>query len=63
MVPSKQEGEKHLVCNLCDKIQPITEDIIDSYNFNKEIFHPPGEEFKNLEKIKIGKKKKFKFKE
>lgn len=57
MLPSKQREEKRLVCNLCNFNKPLAEDLIKSYNFNKEIHHPPGEEFKNLEKIEEWKEK------
>jgi DNA-directed RNA polymerase subunit M/transcription elongation factor TFIIS len=57
MLPSKQKEEKLLVCNLCNYNKKATEDLTKSYNFNKEIYHPPGEEFKNLEKIEEWKEK------
>lgn len=52
MLPSEEEGKKFLLCNLCKHTKQLTEDLINSYKINKEIFHPPGEEFKNLEKMK-----------
>jgi len=56
MLPSKDKDQKILVCNSCAQIKPLEEDLIDSYTFHKEIYHPPGEEFKNLEKMKDWKK-------
>jgi DNA-directed RNA polymerase subunit M/transcription elongation factor TFIIS len=56
MLPSKEKGEKNLTCNLCDNKKPITENLIYSYKISKEISHQPGEEFKNLEKMKNWKK-------
>lgn len=52
MLPSKDKDQKILVCNLCAQTKPLEEDFIDSYTFYKEIHHPIGEEFKNLEKMK-----------
>ncbi|MFX0040396.1 MAG: hypothetical protein ACFFCY_13600 [Promethearchaeota archaeon] len=56
MLPSKNKIEKVLVCNLCGQSKPLEEDLIQCYKFNTEIYHPPGEEFKNLEKMKDWKK-------
>ncbi|MFW9819940.1 MAG: hypothetical protein ACFFE5_10045, partial [Candidatus Thorarchaeota archaeon] len=53
--PSKNIKVKNLECNSCGKILPLEDDIEDSYIFTKEIHHPPGEEFKNLEKMEIWK--------
>jgi len=52
MLPSKDKDKKILVCNSCAQTKPLEENLIDSYTFTKEIYHPPGEEFKNLEKMK-----------
>lgn len=52
LMPSKHKGKKVLVCNLCNKIIPLDEDLKDSYIFSEEIEHPEGEEFKNLIKMK-----------
>jgi len=52
MLPSKDKDKKILVCNSCAKTISLEENFIDSYTFHKEIYHPPGEEFKNLEKMK-----------
>jgi hypothetical protein len=57
MIPSKQKVGRFLVCNLCNYNKPLNEDLINSYNFNKEISHPLGDEFKNLEKIEKWKEK------
>ncbi len=57
MLPSKQKEKKLLVCNLCSYNKPLTEDLITSYNFNKEIDHPLGEEYKNLVKMENWEKK------
>jgi DNA-directed RNA polymerase subunit M/transcription elongation factor TFIIS len=59
MLPSKEKGEKNLICTLCDNKKPINENLIHSYKINKEISHQPGEEFKNLEKMKNWKKNSF----
>jgi DNA-directed RNA polymerase subunit M/transcription elongation factor TFIIS len=56
MLPSKEKNKKILVCHLCGKSKPLDADIIESYTFIKEIEHPKGEEFKNLEKMKQWKK-------
>ena len=69
MLPSKkdekQNGIKLLVCNLCDNKKLVSEELADSYTFNKEINHPHGEEFKNLKKMENWKRKEIynKFKE
>ncbi|MFX1572923.1 MAG: hypothetical protein ACFFB0_09245 [Promethearchaeota archaeon] len=52
MLPSKDKTKKVLICNLCGKSKPLEADIIESYVYIKEIDHHPGEEFKNLEKMK-----------
>ncbi len=57
MLPFKDLGEIILVCTSCAKIKPLEEEVIESYKFNTEIYHPPGEEFKNLENMKDWKKK------
>ncbi|MFW9867668.1 MAG: hypothetical protein ACFFEN_16355 [Candidatus Thorarchaeota archaeon] len=51
MLPSKGKKEKILVCNLCGQTKTLDEDIIESYTYTREIDHPKGEEFKNLEKM------------
>ncbi|MFX1313984.1 MAG: hypothetical protein ACFFHD_15440 [Promethearchaeota archaeon] len=56
MLPSKDKNKNILVCNSCGQSKPLEKDLIKSYKFNKEIYHPPGEEFKNLEKMKDWKK-------
>jgi len=58
MRPTKDKDQKILVCNSCAQIKPLKEDFIDSYTINKEIYHPPGEEFKNFEKMKDWKNSK-----
>ena len=65
MRPSKEENQNILVCNSCGKFMPLEDEMIDSYRFRKEIYHPPGEEFKNLEKMENWKEKEIynKFKE
>ena len=57
MLPTNENGKKQLRCNLCNHIKPITGNLINKYVYNKEISHPKGEEFKNLEKIKNWKEK------
>ena len=52
MLPSKDKNDIVLICNSCGQSKPLEKDNIDSYKINKEIYHPPGEEFKNLEKVK-----------
>jgi len=52
MLPSKDKNKKVLICNLCGTTKPLEADIIDSYTYITEIDHQPGEEFKNLEKMK-----------
>ena len=56
MLPSKDKDENILICNSCGEIKPLEEEVIESYKFNTEIYHPPGEEFKNLENMKDWKK-------
>jgi len=56
MLPSKKNNNKVLACNSCGKIKPLEKDLMKSYKFITEIQHPPGEEFKNLEKMKDWKK-------
>ena len=51
LIPSKDENKKILICNSCGEIFPLEDDIEDSYIFTKEIHHPPGKEFKNLQKM------------
>ncbi|MFX1420052.1 MAG: hypothetical protein ACFE9N_14130 [Promethearchaeota archaeon] len=58
MLPSKDKNEIFLVCNSCGQTKPLEKDVINSYKFSTEIYHPPGEEFKNSEKMKNWKKKK-----
>jgi DNA-directed RNA polymerase subunit M/transcription elongation factor TFIIS len=58
MLPSKDKNRSILKCNSCGHIKPIKQQVIQSYKFNTEIHHPPGEEFKNLKKMKDWKKKK-----
>ncbi len=58
MLPSKVKDKKILVCNSCAQTKSLEGDFIDSYIFNKEICHPTGEEFKNLEKMKDWKNSK-----
>ncbi|MFX1297397.1 MAG: hypothetical protein ACFFD2_21395 [Promethearchaeota archaeon] len=58
MLPSRDKNEKVLICNLCGKREPLNADIIESYRYTKEIDHPFGEEFKNLEKMKNWKNNK-----
>jgi len=50
--PSKDENETILICNFCGKTIPLEDEMEDSYKSTKEIYHPPGEEFKNLKKMK-----------
>lgn len=56
MIPSKGRDENFLVCNSCGETKPLEKKDIESYKFHTEIYHPPGEEFKNLEKMKNWKK-------
>lgn len=58
MLPSKDKDKKILVCNSYAQTKSLEDDFIDSYIFHKEIYHPPGEEFKNLEKMKDWKNSK-----
>jgi hypothetical protein len=51
MLPSKEKGKMLLICNLCINIEPINEDLLNSYKISKEIYYPPGDEYKNLEKM------------
>jgi DNA-directed RNA polymerase subunit M/transcription elongation factor TFIIS len=57
LFPSKDKNKSVLICNSCGRIIPLKDDSIDSYIINKEIDHPPGEEFKNLENMKNWRKK------
>ncbi|MFX1327852.1 MAG: hypothetical protein ACFE91_06880 [Promethearchaeota archaeon] len=57
MLPSKNKDETVLICNICGEIIPLEDELKDSYKSSKEIYHPPGEEFKNLEKIENWKEK------
>ncbi|MFX1504322.1 MAG: hypothetical protein ACFFDH_25405 [Promethearchaeota archaeon] len=50
--PSKENDEKILICNSCGVKLQLQDDIKDSYILTKEIYHPPGEEFKNLENMR-----------
>lgn len=59
MLPSKDRKNKNLVCNSCGHTEPIEKKDIESYIFITEISHQPGEEFKNLEKMKDWKKDSF----
>jgi DNA-directed RNA polymerase subunit M/transcription elongation factor TFIIS len=56
MLPSKDRKKKNLVCNSCGHTEPIEKNNVETYIFNTEIYHQPGEEFKNLEKMKDWKK-------
>jgi hypothetical protein len=44
MLPSKDSEEYVLVCTICDKKKVISEEIEESYTFNKEIEHHRGRE-------------------
>ncbi|MFW9988701.1 MAG: hypothetical protein ACFFC3_08610 [Candidatus Odinarchaeota archaeon] len=55
--PSKENNKNLLICNSCGKELPLLDEIKDSYISTKEIYHPPGEEFKNLEKMRNWDKK------
>jgi DNA-directed RNA polymerase subunit M/transcription elongation factor TFIIS len=57
LFPSKNTNETVLICNSCGEIIPLEEEMKDSYKSSKEIPHPPGEEYKNLKKMKNWKKK------
>lgn len=57
MLPSKQKDEKLLECNICNHKEPIVGDLINSYKINKEVYHPPGEEFKNIVNMENWEKK------
>jgi len=59
MLPSKDRNNTSLVCNSCGHTKPLEKKNIESYKFNTEIYHPPGEEFKNLEKMKDWKNDSF----
>ena len=47
MRPSKDRDKKILTCNSCAQTIPLEDDFIDSYTIRKEVYHPPGEDFKN----------------
>lgn len=47
MRPSKDRDKKILTCNSCAQTIPLEDDFIDSYTIHKEVYHPPGEDFKN----------------
>jgi DNA-directed RNA polymerase subunit M/transcription elongation factor TFIIS len=57
LLPSKKKVKKVLRCNLCGNIKPIPKKLKNSYKINKEIYHPPGEEFINKEKMEEWEKK------
>ncbi len=57
MLPSEKKGKKVLICNLCKNTKPITMKLRNSYKINKEIYHPRGEEFTNIEKMEEWEKK------
>jgi len=63
--PSKKENRSILICKSCGAKFPLDDTILESYTSNKKIIHPPGEEFKNLEKMEKWEKKELlkKFKE
>ena len=45
LVPSKKKEKDVLVCNLCNNITPLDEDLRNSYVFSEEIEHAEGEAF------------------
>ncbi len=45
MLPSKEKGKMLLICNLYINIEPINEDLLNSYKISKEIYYPPGDEY------------------
>ncbi len=51
LLPSKEKNDKSLICNSCGATFPLESEMEESYIFTKEIYHPPGEEYKNLEKM------------
>ncbi|MFX1524574.1 MAG: hypothetical protein ACFFCC_13785 [Promethearchaeota archaeon] len=56
LLPSKKKDKKVLVCNSCAQIKTLEKEDVESYTFHSKISHPPGEEFKNFEKMKSWKK-------